>query len=58
LSLNGDEYLAQYLSQEEVDIIVNSERERGLVVAEGSVLNNSTRNTSGQRQSLQDCLMD
>jgi|LGOV01.1.fsa_nt_gb hypothetical protein len=58
LSLNGEEYVAQYLTQAEVDAIVATERERGLATANGANMDNGDRGSRGQRQSSQDCLLD
>nr|WP_320048939.1 DUF2202 domain-containing protein [uncultured Desulfuromonas sp.] len=54
LSLNDVEYVAQYLTQEEVDAIVNSEREAGLANANGGSMNSEDKE-AGQYQNLQDC---
>nr|WP_320114938.1 DUF2202 domain-containing protein [uncultured Desulfuromonas sp.] len=53
LSLNDVEYAAQYLTQEEVDAIVNSEREAGRANANGGSMDSTDR--AGQNQNLQDC---
>lgn len=58
LGLNDEAYVAQYLAQEEVDAIINSERERGLAAADGSTVNGNAGGFRGQNQATQECLVE
>jgi len=48
LTANGVEYVAQFLTQEEVDAIVSSDREKGLVDADGNSVFTATGLGRGQ----------